>query len=125
MPQQADGAAVSPHETEQFQIVHYKLHALRRGYNNGLRFNKFRVPRENLLTPSQGNGLTIAYHGLNLGRVVVCSNSSAAMRTMLANILPWAAFRKTYGQTINTRELVKRRIARLAGDRYERAVAAA
>ena len=36
------------------------------------------------------------------------------MRLMLANMLPWAEFRKTYGQPIATRELVKRRIARLA-----------
>src|SRR5467141_3698993 len=36
------------------------------------------------------------------------------MRIMLTNMLPWAAFRRTYGQPINTRELVKRRIARLA-----------
>jgi acyl-CoA dehydrogenase len=36
------------------------------------------------------------------------------MRVLLANILPWAEFRRTYGQPINTRELVKRRIARLA-----------
>ena len=37
------------------------------------------------------------------------------MRVMLANMLPWAEFRRTYGQAIDTRELVKRRIARLAG----------
>jgi hypothetical protein len=36
------------------------------------------------------------------------------MRIMLANMLPWAEFRRTYGQSINTRELVKRRIARMA-----------
>ena len=34
---------------------------------------------------------------------------------MLANMLPWAEFRRTYGQPIATRELVKRRIGRLAG----------
>ncbi len=34
---------------------------------------------------------------------------------MLANMLPWAEFRRTYGQPIATRELVKRRLARLAG----------
>ena len=37
------------------------------------------------------------------------------MRVLLANLLPWAEFRRTYGQPIDTRELVKRRIARLAG----------
>jgi hypothetical protein len=36
------------------------------------------------------------------------------MRILLANLLPWADFRRTYGQRINSRELVKRRIARLA-----------
>ena len=108
-------AELPPHETAEFQIVPYKLHALRRGYNNGLKFNKFRVPRENLLVPSHGNGLTIAYHGLNHGRVAVCAGAAGAMRGMLASILPWAEFRRTYGQPIATRELVKRRIARLAG----------
>src|SRR5205085_1652794 len=61
-----------------------------------------------------GDGLTIAYHGLNLGRLSLCAGAAGSMRVMLANILPWAEFRRTYGQPINTRELVKRRIARLA-----------
>lgn len=107
-------AELPPRETEQFRLVNYKLHALRRGYNNGLKFDKFRVPKENLLTPPQGNGLTIAYHGLNLGRVAVCAGAAGTMRVMLASILPWAEFRRTYGQPIATRELVKRRVARLA-----------
>jgi hypothetical protein len=73
------------------------------------------VPKENLLVPSIGDGLTVAYHGLNLGRLALCSVASAGMKLMLANLLPWAKYRKTYGQAIETRELVKRRIARTAG----------
>ena len=34
---------------------------------------------------------------------------------MLANMLPWAQFRQTYGAAIVSRELVQRRIGRLAG----------
>jgi alkylation response protein AidB-like acyl-CoA dehydrogenase len=101
-------------ENEYFQIVPYGLYALRHGYNNGLRFNRFRVPAENLLIPKLGDGLTIAYHGLNLGRIALCAAAAGSMRVLLANMLPWAEFRRTYGQAINTRELVKRRIARLA-----------
>jgi acyl-CoA dehydrogenase len=101
-------------ENEQFQIVRYGLYALKQAYNVGMKFNKFRVPKENLLVPPSGDGLTIAYHGLNLGRLSLCAGASASMRVFLANILPWAHFRKTYGQPIETRELVKRRIARLA-----------
>ena len=33
---------------------------------------------------------------------------------MLVNLLPWAHFRETYGQAIESRELVKRRIGRTA-----------
>src|SRR5207247_2240733 len=107
-------ADLPPAENEHFQVVPYGIYALRHAYNNGLRFNRFRVPRENLLMPPLGDGLTIAYHGLNLGRLSLCAAASGAMRSMLANLLPWAEFRRTYGQPINTRELVKRRIAGLA-----------
>lgn len=101
-------------QNEQFQIVPYGLYAVKHAHNQGLKFNKFRVPFANLLKPKVGDGLTIAYHGLNLGRIALCAASAAGMRGMLASILPWAQYRKTYGEFISKRELVKRRIARLA-----------
>jgi alkylation response protein AidB-like acyl-CoA dehydrogenase len=102
-------------EDEHFRIVPYGLYALRNAHNNGMRFHDFRVPKANLLKPTHGDGLTIAYHGLNLGRIALCAGAAGSMRQMLANMLPWAEFRRTYGAPIATRELVKRRIARLAG----------
>ncbi len=102
-------------ENDSFYMKTYSLYALRRAHNNGLVFNNFRVPAKNLLVPKQGDGLTIAYHGLNLGRVALCANAAGTMRMMLASILPWAAFRRTYGQPIGNRELVQRRIGHLAG----------
>ena len=105
-----------PMETDDsFSLNRYDIYALRRAHNNGLVFRNFRVPKENLLVPSQGDGLTIAYHGLNLGRVSLCANAAGAMRWMLAEILPWAAYRETYGLAIERRELVRRRVGRLAG----------
>jgi alkylation response protein AidB-like acyl-CoA dehydrogenase len=101
-------------ENEEFQLVSYGLYALKHSYNNGLKFHNFRVPKENLLVPNRGDGLTIAYHGLNLGRVALCANAAGTMRLMMANMLPWAHFRRTYGAAIETRELVKRRLGRLA-----------
>jgi hypothetical protein len=68
-----------------------------------------------LLNAPRGNGLTIAYHGLNLGRVALCANAAGTMRVLLASMLPWAHFRKTYGEAIEKRELVRRRLGRLAG----------
>jgi len=102
-------------ENEQFQLKKYGLYALKHTHNRGIVFKDFRVPAENLLVPPRGDGLTIAYHGLNLGRVALCANAAGTMRIMLASMLPWAKFRKTYGQAIATRELVQRRIGKLAG----------
>lgn len=101
-------------QNERFRLKHYGLHALRRAHNCGLIFNDFAVPCENLLVPPQGDGLTIAYHGLNLGRVALCANAAGTLRLMLANMLPWSSFRQTYGQAIDRRELVQRRIGLIA-----------
>lgn len=102
-------------ENENFQLNKYGLWALKHTYNQGIIFKDFRVPKENLLEPIKGNGLTIAYHGLNLGRVSLCANAAGCMRTMMASMIPWAQFRVTYGEEIATRELVQRRIGRMAG----------
>ena len=102
-------------ENEQFQLKKYGLYALKQTHNLGIVFNNFRVPAANLLQPGKGDGLTIAYHGLNLGRVALCANAAGTMRLMLASIIPWARFRRTYGAPIASRELVARRLSRLAG----------
>lgn len=102
-------------ENDQFQLRKYGLYALKHTYNQGIVFNQLRVPAENLLVPPRGDGLTIAYHGLNLGRVALCANAAGTMRLMLASMIPWAKYRKTYSAAIATRELVRRRMGRLAG----------
>lgn len=105
-----------PEENEHFQLVRYGLYALKHTNNNGLKFRNFRVPAENLLVPTVGDGLAIAYHGLNRGRVALCAGAAGNMRVMLANMLPWAHYRNTYGEPIANRELVQRRIGILAAN---------
>jgi alkylation response protein AidB-like acyl-CoA dehydrogenase len=102
-------------ENEHFQIVTYGLYALKQAYNIGMIFKDFRVPKENLLQTTRGDGLTIAYHGLNRGRIALCANAAGTMRMMLASMIPWGEYRKTYGEAIAKRELVRRRMGRLAG----------
>lgn len=102
-------------ENDHFQLKKYGLWALKHTHNVGIVFRDFAVPAENLLTPPRGDGLTIAYHGLNLGRISLCANASGTMRLMMASMLPWARFRRTYGETISTRELVRARLGKLAG----------
>jgi alkylation response protein AidB-like acyl-CoA dehydrogenase len=102
-------------ENENFQIKKYGLHALKHTHNQGMIFKDLKVPAENLLKPTKGDGLTIAYHGLNLGRVALCAGAAGQMRAMMSSMLPWSRYRKTYGQPIATRELLQRRVGRLAG----------
>ena len=102
-------------ENAHFQLRKYGLWALKHTYNRGIIFRDFRVPVDNLLQTPRGDGLTVAYHGLNLGRVALCANAAGTMRQMLASMIPWANFRLTYGQPIARRELVRRRMGQLAG----------
>lgn len=102
-------------ETEQFRFRKYGLYAIRQGRNYGLVFDDYPVPKENLIAAPGGNGLMIAYHGLNYGRVALCALAVGGMRMMLAGMLPWARFRRTYGQTIIKRELVEARLGKMAG----------
>ncbi|QDU80090.1 Acyl-CoA dehydrogenase [Polystyrenella longa] len=104
-----------PEENEHFQIKPYGLWALKHTYNQGIIFKNFRVPEENLLVAPKGDGLTIAYHGLNRGRIALCAGAAGSIRLMLADMLPWAQHRVTYGAAIETRELVQRRLGRMAG----------
>jgi alkylation response protein AidB-like acyl-CoA dehydrogenase len=108
-------AELPPEENEHFQLKHYGLYALKHTHNHGILFRDFRVPVENRLDAGEGDGLTIAYHGLNRGRVALSASAAGTMRLMLADILPWARFRRTYGEPIMNRELVQRRVGELAG----------
>jgi alkylation response protein AidB-like acyl-CoA dehydrogenase len=101
-------------ENEHFQLDRYGIHAVKHIHNYGMVFNNLRVPASNLLVPPVGDGLTIAYHGLNRGRVALCANAAGTMRVLLKSMLPWADYRQTYGDKIANRELVRWRIARVA-----------
>jgi alkylation response protein AidB-like acyl-CoA dehydrogenase len=103
------------HENDNFQLRKYGLYALKRTFNQGIIFKDFRVPKENLLQVERGNGLTIAYHGLNLGRVALCAGAAGVMRGMMASMVPWAQYRVTYAEKIAKRELVRRRLGKIAG----------
>ena len=108
-------AELPPEENEHFQLKNYGLHALKHAHNHGIIFRNFRVPVVNRLIPNDGDGLTVAYHGLNRGRIALCANAAGTMRMMLADMIPWARFRRTYGELIAKRELVQRRIGEMAG----------
>ena len=101
-------------ETAEFSLDRYQIHAVTHIHNYGIIFKDFLVPKENLLVPPVGDGLTIAYHGLNRGRIALCANAAGTMRQLLKSMMPWIDFRWTYGDKIGNRELVLRRAGRVA-----------
>lgn len=98
-------------EDDTFRTKTYGLQAFRHLHNHGLVFDRLPVPVANLLP---GDGRALAYHALNRGRVVLAAGGSAALRRMLASLVPWVRARQTFGAAIGSRELVQRRLGRLA-----------
>ncbi|HEY9787369.1 MAG TPA: acyl-CoA dehydrogenase family protein [Candidatus Obscuribacterales bacterium] len=95
-------------DTEEFQIVHYGIHALRQIHNKGLKFNGLRVPKKNLLA---GDGLAIIFHDLDDGRFAVAATAACRMRRILASCIPWVNFRVTFGEKLREREYIRYLIA--------------
>lgn len=101
-------------ETPEFQLTNYGLHSLHHTHNHGVVFRNLRVPVKNRLQAPHAEGLRIAYHGLNRGRVSLCANAAGTLRAMLAHMIPWVKFRRTYGRAIGDYQLIARRIGRMA-----------
>lgn len=101
-------------DTDAVRFLDYGIHAARRSGNRGMRLSGFEVSRHDQVTPARGDGLTIAYHGLNQGRMSLCAVAAGTLRRILAALLPWVRTRRTYGAPIGSRDLVQRRIGRLA-----------
>jgi alkylation response protein AidB-like acyl-CoA dehydrogenase len=98
-------------EDDRFRIVGYDLLAPRHITNRALIFRDLPVPTGNML---DADGRAVAYHGLNHGRVLACGLSAGLLRMMAGALIPWVQTRKTFGAPIGRRELVRRRLGRLA-----------
>lgn len=106
-------------EDASFRIKPYGLHALKQTFNNGLEFKDFRVPKENLLDPTRGgtkkgDGMSIAYNGLNAGRLALCANAAGTMRGLLANFPPWIYGRESFGVPLAKHQLVQHKMGKTA-----------
>ncbi len=98
-------------EDDRFRTVSYGLRAPRHLINRALIFGQLPVPAANVLGAS---GSAVAYYGLNHGRVLVCAFSAGILRLMAGILIPWVQTRESFGAPIGSRELVQRRLGRLA-----------
>lgn len=99
-------------EDDWFRTVCYGIRAPSHITNRALIFRELPVPAGNIL---EADGRRVAYHGLNHGRVLVCAFAAGMLRSMAGTLIPWVRTRETFGALIGKRELVQRRLGRLAG----------
>jgi alkylation response protein AidB-like acyl-CoA dehydrogenase len=104
------------HEDERYWLTRYTLSALKELRNYGVNLNGYRVPLRNWIRPKNvTNGLTIAYHLLNRGRVSVCAVTGGRLRSMLAHMRLWGRTRVSMSKPIDQRDLPLEDYARMAG----------
>jgi alkylation response protein AidB-like acyl-CoA dehydrogenase len=103
-------------EDEHFWLTRYTLTALKELNNCGVNFDGYRVPLHNWIRPRNvPNGLTLAYHLLNRGRVSVCAVTGGRLRVMLAHMRLWGRTRVSMSKPIDQRDLPLEDYARMAG----------
>lgn len=89
-----------------------------KGLQNGLlRFEKVRVPAENILG-ERGAGLRLALRTLNTGRLTLPAACGGAMKNVLAMSRDWAGRRKQWGAPVGHHEAVAAKIAAMAADLF-------
>jgi hypothetical protein len=89
-----------------------------KGIQNGLlRFDKVRVPAENIVT-ERGGGLKLALRTLNTGRLTLPAACGGGMKQILAMARSWAAERVQWGAPVGHHEAVAARLAAMAADLY-------
>ena len=90
---------------------------LRALYNGVVRFDRVRVPRENIIL-GEGRGLKVALATLNTGRITLPAGCTGAAKRCLEITRDWANEREQWGNPIGKHAAIAEKIARMAADTY-------
>jgi hypothetical protein len=89
-----------------------------RGIHNGvLRFHDVRVPVENVVW-GEGNGLKLALHTLNTGRLTLPAACTGLAKRCLAIVREWGIEREQWGQSIGRHEAGRDKISHIAATAF-------
>jgi alkylation response protein AidB-like acyl-CoA dehydrogenase len=88
---------------------------LRSLYNAVVRFDKVRVPRENIIL-AEGKGLKVALTTLNTGRITLPAACTGLAKECLRAVRLWANEREQWGSSIGKHGAIADKIARIAAD---------
>ena len=104
-----------PEENEHFQLKKYGLYALQIRAQLRHPLSRFSGARGEPVGTGPRRWIDDRLSRFEPGPGRAVCERRGTMRMMLASILPWAWHRRTYGEPIAKRELVRRRMGRMAG----------
>jgi len=88
---------------------------LRALYNGVLRFDKVRVPRENIVL-GEGRGLKVALSTLNTGRLTLPATCAGMARECLRLAVDWSGRRVQWGAPVGRHDAIAQKLAKMAAD---------
>ncbi|MFM8890351.1 MAG: AMP-binding protein, partial [Planctomycetia bacterium] len=103
-------------DSDSFRLRRYALHPLKHARNAALEFDRHPVDGADILVPPPGahDGMRIVWHGLNRGRITLAAQAAGTLRILATQAVTHALARRTWGEPIASRELVRGRLARIA-----------
>ena len=105
-------------DTPGVEVIHRcRFMGLKALYNGVIRFNKVKVPKENIIL-AEGKGMKVALNTLNIGRLTLPAICVGLMKQNLKICREWTSTRKQWGCEIGKHQAIADKLATITMDLF-------